>query len=296
MSDMTQAFGDLPIVSMVPIALGLVIGVVLWAAGQRILVAAFATVGFLVGAVIGWAVGGWIDLAGSTWIAAAIGAGVLACLAALAAKIVVAGALAIVFGIAGPLLVLAAAQLSGTTVDSDAPTTSEEAEVAPQEPDELDRWVESLTNPFGEDSPIDPVALAEDAVSESLGLTEETEQKLQQIDDVIGNITEAIKTWWDETPPKVRPAMMASALVGMLAGVLLGTLAGAFSATVVTSFGGSLLWLSCARVLVTITDLPEGPWLPATPVAWLALWVITAVIGLAIQWTFRPKRADKPAS
>ena len=89
---------------------------------------------------------------------------------------------------------------------------------------------------------------------------------------------------------------MAAEVDGRLAGVLVGTLAGALRAKVVTAFGGSLLWLSCAGVLVAATDLPEGPWLPATPVAWLALWVITAVIGLAIQWTFRPKRADKPAS
>ena len=71
----------------------------------------------------------------------------------------------------------------------------------------------------------------------------------------------------------------------------------AFSAAVVTAFGGSLVWLTCAWMLATRLGLPDGPWLPGTSASWLTLWMFASVIGLCIQWqwTSPPKRADKSA-
>ena len=88
---------------------------------------------------------------------------------------------------------------------------------------------------------------------------------------------------------------MASGIGGLLLGMLLGVLARNFSTVVVTAFSGSLLWLGCSWTLANQFGVPEGPWMPGSSASWMVWWMLTAVIGLAIQWTICRKRADKSA-
>ncbi|MCZ6811859.1 MAG: hypothetical protein O7D97_07630 [Planctomycetota bacterium] len=301
MNDIAQALGDLPVASMVPIGLGFLTGVLLWIAGQRIIVAAFATIGILLGGVAGWIVGEWVNLAVSPWVIALVGAGLLGCFAALATRIMVAAALAVVLGIAAPLVVLTAVQISNSFLDQEAQQPIEESEPSPDQPDEFTMWLEQAQEPQdqGASPPIPwrPLDAAPEVLTETLGLDQDTEQRLKRIDRVAQQIVQGLKQQWEGTPPKLRPTMIASALFGVLAGALLGALARAFSAAVVTAFGGSLVWLTCAWMLATRLSLPDGPWLPGTSASWLTLWMFASVIGLCIQWqwTSPPKRADKSA-
>ena len=54
-------------------------------------------------------------------------------------------------------------------------------------------------------------------------------------------------------------------------------------------------WMVGGWAGATRFGLEDAAWLPSSPHVWLLAWLIISVIGLAIQWTIRPRRADKPA-
>jgi hypothetical protein len=60
---------------------------------------------------------------------------------------------------------------------------------------------------------------------------------------------------------------------------------------VVTALGGSFLLIG-SGCTVAARFLPAAI-LPQSAVAWLTWWAAAAVIGLGLQWMFRPKPADK---
>ena len=79
-------------------------------------------------------------------------------------------------------------------------------------------------------------------------------------------------------------------------GFVVGTGAPVFSAIVVSSLGGSFLILSTGWIMGAKIPHADGLLDKLTPTTWTLLWLITSVLGLGIQWIFRPKRADKSAS
>ena len=87
---------------------------------------------------------------------------------------------------------------------------------------------------------------------------------------------------------------MAALAVGGLLGLVLGAAAPGASASVVTALGGSLLLLGCAFTIAARLKAPDNL-IPSTSAAWTSWWLVTAVIGLGLQWIFRRKHADKPA-
>ena len=89
--------------------------------------------------------------------------------------------------------------------------------------------------------------------------------------------------------------MMIAAIVGAFTGLLIGSVASKTSVSVVTSFGGSLLWIMATLALVRDVGLAADPTAVFGPPLWMGLWTSVAIIGLAIQWTFRPRRADTHA-
>jgi hypothetical protein len=48
-------------------------------------------------------------------------------------------------------------------------------------------------------------------------------------------------------------------------------------------------------VLLAGFGQPIGDWIPAWSGRFIALWLIMALAGSVIQWTLRPKPADKPS-
>ena len=96
-------------------------------------------------------------------------------------------------------------------------------------------------------------------------------------------------------PETVRRRLLAAVLVAAALGFVLGTLASSFSASLVTAFGGGLALLVGFWAGVCKLGFADAAWLPDGPRAWLTSWVLLTIIGLLIQWTGRPRRADKPA-
>jgi hypothetical protein len=294
MSELSQAIQNLPLAGLIPVVLLIIVGVILWAAGRRVLRAGFAAAGLILGGAAGWILADALNLGVSAWIGAAVLGIIIACVAALMYRVAVAGALALVFAIAAPMAVVTVAEVQGVDKSVLQPVETEpEAEgPAPREPDELDRF-------FGEaDENQGPINLLDEAADNGgeggdIDLSEEAAERLQQARSYAEQVLEGLRAWWDETPQKLRPAIIGAAVGGILLGVLFGALAPTLSAAVVTSFGGALLWLSGVRIVVTQVGEPVVNWLPSQATWLLGLWLIISLIGVAIQWMFRPRPADK---
>lgn len=291
MSELSQAIQNLPLAGLIPVILLIIVGIILWAAGRRVLRAGFAAAGLIVGGAAGWMLGHAVTLGISPWISAAILGILIACIAALMHRVAVAGALALVFGIAAPMAVVTVAEIQGVDKSVLQPVEAPaEPGEAPPEPDELDRFFD----PEQAESPINPMDLGTEAVVEEFDLGEQATEQLEQARSYAEQIIAGLQAWWDETPAKLRPAIVGAAIAGVLLGVLFGALAPMLSAAVVTAFGGALLWLSGLRIVVIQVGEPVAGWLPSQATWLLALWLIMSLIGVAIQWMFRPKPADKP--
>jgi hypothetical protein len=294
----------------------MIIGIMLWAAGRRVLRAGLVAGGLLLGATIGWIIADLIDLSISPLIFVGVGAILLGCLAALTFRLAIAGTLALVFGIAGPMLVLTVGEIQGLGKEAqdDTQIEAEDGDVSPDIPveeDDTDEWIrryfEDRGTPLPEadedtaDAPRLEELLKDEAAKgfvdpDSLHLTDEAKEQIgAQIGKLRGYAEWAVRRageLWDQSPEELRPQMVGAAVIGVLIGVMLGALLPTFSASIVTAFGGSLLMLTNLRVLGERLGAADAPWMPSSAMTWLIVWIVTALIGTAIQWTFRPKPAD----
>ncbi len=330
-NDITQAISELPAGGMIPVGLALIAGLLLWAAGRRILRVTFVATGFVFGCTVGWLVGELLGLGMEIVVPTLVGGVVFACVAGLASRLVVAVALALTLGIAAPLATMSLAQLRGSDQDQAAEEQIADPEGVAEAPgarlpEEVADWLDSFDpdavdtappgDPSVENPPTDlptgfppdflpdlplelPPELRPDSATESvegaLEIPEQAQRYVDHIQQIAEQLKNAVKAKWDATPASARPSVVASGLGGLLVGMLLGALARAFSAVVVTAFSGSLLWLSCAWTIAHNLGAPEGPWMPGSSASWITWWLITSVIGLVVQWTLRRKRVDKTA-
>jgi hypothetical protein len=327
MSDPVQTM-SLTVDDAIPLGLAMLAGLVIWGSGGRLLRPGFAAAGFALGGALGWVVGMLLPDASAipVWSVSLVTALLLGALGALATRVLVSIGLALMLALAIPWAIATTAALRpawfglpATAAEAAAPSPVAAEPVGPIGPerDELDAWVESLEQPPG--GPVDhdqaavrpPEPAGQDTtvagdgqpplpesialLGDELGLDREHAQEtVDKANRLIAGLVEGANGRWGRTPAALQPTLVAAAIVATICGIVVGTLAHGFSATVVTAFAGSLLWLGCGGALVSRAGLGDGPWFPDGPTAWLAWWLSAAVIGLAIQWTLRPKRADKP--
>ena len=321
--DAPSAIEAIPLGGLVPLAVLTVVGLVLWSAGRRVLRAALAMVGLVVGGVAGWIFGELLppQLGIPVWVFAAFDALLVACVFALAWRVTVMLALSAVLAVGTPMTVWAAATafpdafgIAATAPDPDpepgpdaeTPPPSDAVAMAPEAPatDAITDWVERLGRDPEEAAADAAADAASDAVAdrlgpeagdlgERLGLDRETtEQAIEDAGDFVRRVGADLGSAWDDVPTTLRSTLLGAAAIGLLAGFLLGSLTPNLSAAIVTSFGGALLWLSTALALAGRLAVPVEGLLPSSPHGWLILWSALSVIGLAIQWTFRTKAAD----
>jgi len=283
MSQVTQAIHDIPLAALIPVGLVVIVGVFLWFAGRRVLKASFAALGLILGAGLGWIIGLNIQIGIPPWVFAAVIGLLVACIAALGYRIAVAAALGVVLAVAAPLAVVTVAELqgSGTSPGGAAPPASSETES--DQDDEYDVFFDGGTEELAVEHGL------------NIQLPEGAGERIEQARSYASRLSEALKAWWADTPENLRPAITASAIAGFLVGVLFGTLASSFAASVVTAFGGSLLWLNGLRIIVTSISAGLAQRLPTSAALLLVIWLIISLVGVLIQWMFRPKPADKSA-
>lgn len=299
MNELSQTMQELPLAGMVPVALAAIIGLLLWAAGRRLLRTGFAAAGFVLGGAIGWILADHINVGVPSWVAGLAAAIIVASVAALTYRLAVAAALAIVLAVASPMAVIAVHELQ-----DDAPATAqtqpEDTEQAPadtaepddsnddEELDEIDRW---LNDRILEQLPGGGEGLEPQSTEQlTQQFAPEMSEHVDQVKSYAEKLVNAGKELWQSTPESIRPMLIAAMVIGALLGLLIGALVPGLSASVVTAFGGGMLWLSAVRI--GAERFAEGAFMPETTRTWLVLWLVLSVIGLCIQWMFRTKQAD----
>jgi hypothetical protein len=313
-----------PSASIVAWGLLLLCGLILWAAGRRVLMPVTATLALIGGVLVGYTAGIRIDLGAPAWVIASVGALLCMSVALLAFRAIVAMGMATIFALAAPLAVWGGAELGGHTDDTDESLTSflggggDPDTTAPpdlvtyQEPEEdFDEWwvrddstgadvspINATLPPAGTPSGARVEEIGDDlrAMSDHLPFNPEVNQAVGEGVDHATEYAGQAVSWgesiWQRTPEKLRFGMITAALVGAITGLLIGSVANKTSVSVVTSFGGSLLWIMASLALVRDIGLSADPTAVFGPPLWMGMWIVVAIIGLSIQWTFRPRRAD----
>ena len=306
MEDLTKTIVELPPPGLIPVVLLLLVGLVLWAAGRRVLRTGFAAAGLIFGGVMGYAAGG-LDIVAQmqlpAWVFAAVAAVVAALVFAAAYRLVLAAVIALLLAALAPLSVWTAAEMGALPVKGGGSVTQEPLFAGSlQQPNaepatDLDRWLEEMFGtPGAPGEETEPVINEQDPVLPPPDDDAEANVWSQWWARARAVFVDLFRTAWKKSPEPLRWSVVAAAAVGGLLGLVLGAAAPAISAAVVTALGGSGIMLTSSLTLATRVEALQGSWMPSTPTAWLAWWVALAVIGLGIQWMLRTKRADKPAS
>ncbi|MHC5114783.1 MAG: hypothetical protein ACYTGP_10200, partial [Planctomycetota bacterium] len=198
--------------SLILLGLMVVVGLMLWGAGRRILRTGLAAAGLVVGAAAGWALADALQVGLPHWtIAAGVGI-VFACIAALAYRIPVALAMGIVCAVAAPLSVVTATEIHARRQAEPAATEPADR-VADFIEDTGEAVADELTEFFSRDR-TDTDEPAEDtpagsaldeAVAGQLGIDEETAAHIGQARDLAQALREKFDAWWEQTPESARP-------------------------------------------------------------------------------------------
>jgi hypothetical protein len=303
MSELSRTMQDLPLAGLIPAGLLLVLGLMLWIAGQRVLRPVFALAGLVVGAGAGWLAAAAfvrheIDIGLPPWLGAVILGLLFAAVGALVYRLAVAFALAVVLALAG-----AAAVLTVNEIDI-VPSWSQDATPAPAEDPgapvfSLPGPIEDLANDWlrrtatGDTGETDAGDLARgDDEPTTLERVAGANERLGEAEDLAEQVLAIAAEWWQQVPAPVRPVLVGAALAGLLAGLLLATFAQRLSVTTVTAFGGSLLWIGSLGVLASRFGVDLKALVADSPGVTLVLWLIVSLIGVAIQWTTRARPAD----
>lgn len=288
MQDTLQRIADLPWTGLIPVAVTLLLGLIMWTSGRRALRTAFAAGGLLAGCLLGLAVGDVprvVETGLPTWAVVLICGVVLGIVALAAYRLVLAASIGVLLASLIPLGVLTASDMGFINIQNGSIT--EQPPLATGEPDWLDQWLESeaATSP--------PVVAAEPTAADA-SATAELPKWGERVRRFYALIAELPKHVWDTTADSgpLRWIIVASAASGGVLGLFLGAAAPSISAAIVTALGGSLLLLSSTWTIALKLHVPEQ-WVPHTTPQWLLWWMVAAVIGLGLQWIFRAKPADK---
>lgn len=300
MQPLLDATRDLPNAGLIPAALLAIVGLVLWAAGRRVVKTAFATAGFVFGACAGLTLAALMGGVVPSWAAAIVLGLAFACFGAIVHRTAMALALATTLAVAAPLAVVAWVDLRGESLPVEAgpgpgePWAEREAPVidddwatpvAEPEPDPYDAWLDARR-----DDALD--AAAGDLARDS-GLSDETVERLRTAGERLEAFAADCRTWWEARPPRLRPVIAGAVVAGFLCGLLLAAIGPGVATAAVTAGGGSLLWLGAARFIADRAAPSIAQELPDSPLLLLLGWLAVALVGVAVQWRFGPRKADE---
>ncbi len=302
-NELLESISDLSIKGLIPIGLLFFCGLLLWAAGRRVMRVGFATTGLIVGGLLGATIGNAGNLGVEPWVVGATGALILAVVASLAYRLALAGAVGLLLATLAPLVVWTANEqelIPFKTVQQEAlaqdtprvaPIPTVDAEAVQQQIDSLRDVRDTLVDS------VDQILASEKAATLSVSAGEDdVDAEDPEITTPLREAWRLAKAAWNGAEAPLKGLLLAACAFGAMLGFVVGAGAPALSAIVVSSLGGSFLILSTGWVMGAKTSLAHDLLDKLTPTTWTLLWLITSVLGLGIQWIFRPKRADKSAS
>ena len=277
---------------IIPLAFGVILGLMLWTGGRRLARPALAILGLLLGGLVGWFVGSLLGLGLVTWAIALAAGGVLAFLAAQLKRVAVTAGLSIILGLtAGGSVVFVMSAIHA------AKEAGAEPPAAFEPPDPPDPWTagapKDLINFLNEirvsTEPRPQAKRAAEADAAEAG-----KQSAARVRALGEELLRAGKEAFAEAPRQAVVGVISAAAVGALLGLALGVFTPAFATALMTALLGAALWLGCGTGLAVRFDAPGVSWLPDSWLGWLVMWSVVAVIGLCIQWMHRPQSADMP--
>jgi hypothetical protein len=279
---------------------GLIVGLVLWIAGHRILRIVFAALGGLSGAGAGFFLLPTVaaeTIAGypSPHVGLAAGGLIGLVLGILLFRFAVAILLAGGLGIAASLLAAAAVQFQ-PIADTEAMRRGYEdltAPLAPTPPPFDDDPY--LYPPESEPPPAPSLAPAPPPELDEQGEPPHEPDRLRQALDSMKPVAERIRIFlqaraeefadaWSGLTSRQQGIVISATLAGLISGFLLGLLFPTRSSAAATAMAGAAVWLPCLAWLWRTMEAPGADRLLAlSPGAWLAIWAGAAVIGFVIQ-------------
>lgn len=277
---------------IIPLAFGVILGLMLWTSGRRLARPALAILGLLLGGLVGWFVGSLLGLGLVTWAIALASGGVLAFLAAQLKRVAVTAGLSIILGLTagGSVIFVMSAIHAAKEAGAEPPAAFEP-------PDPPDPWTagapKDLINFLNEirvsTEPRPQAKRAAEADAAEAG-----KQSAARVRALGEELLRAAKEAFAEAPRQAVVGVISAAAVGALLGLALGVFTPTSATALMTALLGAALWLGCGTGLAVRFDVPGVSWLPETWLGWLAMWSVVAVIGLCIQWMHRPQSADMP--
>ncbi len=282
-----QASALLPILALAAIV---AVGLALWAVGGRFVKPSVVLVASGAGGYAGFALGENFDPALGPWIGLALGVvvGVLigVWLFRLAAGILLAAFLAVAAPTATAVAVdydLAAQTRALVDVVRDAATGAGEADESETSSDAI--APRALTDAPDAPEPDEPVT---------------TRGVLQRAGAwMAGFLTDAAEGGediWDGMSANERRTIIAAGVLGALAGLVIGSFAPVLAMAVLTSGVGAAAMLGAgSHLALHFRPEWEGS-LPSSPIAWAAIWISVAFLGVVLQIAPQRKRKKPPAA
>ncbi|MEM7754785.1 MAG: hypothetical protein AAF297_04015 [Planctomycetota bacterium] len=300
-TDVTLVQG-LPPEAHVTLAVAFLGGLVLWAAGAKVLRPMFALLGVLIGAFVGLVAAGILGLGSfggiGGWLITMLIGGVIGLVVTLAlvkmAIVFTAAATFLVVGFAGGMVYV---QATGGPAEDIAPPVNDTADrdsdggLLFKDP-RTDALV-PLAMLFSDDEDDNPESVTAEQVEHVVVLAARVQATVRSAIDLAARHWAALGT--DQ-----KAAVAGSTLGGLAIGLFAGFFLPKRSTAVITALGGSAAFLFSGVALI------EGlPWLaPArnavaqTPIVWALVWAGVAALGLLVQLKLisknKPKDSKKP--
>ncbi|MEM1183735.1 MAG: hypothetical protein AAGI53_01915 [Planctomycetota bacterium] len=267
-------------------------GLVLWAAGAKVVKPIFSLLGVLVGGFVGLIVAGALGLGSfggvGGWLITTLIGGIICLVVTLSivkmAIVFTAAATFCLVGFGGGLVYV---QLTG----------GPESEVAPPADDnERDSSGGLLFNDPRTDSLVPISKLFDDGTNETIEKVEEARVVAMRVQAIVRSGFDLIHRHWTALGTDQKAAVAGSTLGGLALGLAAGFFFPKRSTAVITALAGS------ASFLISGAALIEGlPWLesarPAvegkSPIFWAIVWSVTATVGLLVQLNLISKKKSK---
>lgn len=296
---------DLPWSVHVAAGLALIVGLIIWLAGGRLMRPAFIALGAIIGAslahLLPQGIAQWIG----PWVLAGIGAVIGALVGWLAFRVLVANTLAAVISIACALGV--AAMVTGEGPISPSTSTSSESTSQPAEPGAEGG---SLEERLARQQIEQAQEAISDAIDRARGRIEETaservesgsiaeltvERGKQTVRVFAARSWQALTEFWNhDLSPRGRAYLLLALTMGYLGGLVLGFALPKRAAAVTTAMIGPAVWLPATAYIIVATGLPLAERIPSDPLLWLIAWTTLAIIGFGIQVFGARKKAAAP--
>jgi hypothetical protein len=330
MSRALEGLNSLPWGVHALVALGMVVGIALWLAGQRLLKPMLVTTAALLGAVVGGLVVPSTSWGASLSVWHGLGIGLVAGL--MVGLLLYRSAMAVGFGVVlgAALPLIAASVLQFYPIESaNTPTAFRNAEGAWKKVASLGQTaaqgaavadggngisvpagVRVLATSWLDDTDV-TAALAqleqpgaiepESAGSKPDDIGNKIPANLRpaadRISEAWATATGEVRTQWEALPKPHQAVVGLAGVIGIAGGVVAGLIMPAWTASSVTALFGAAVWLPC---LVWLSNAFSAPWrsqFDRSPAAWLVIWAVVALVGMVVQWTgvFKKKGKAKPA-